>query len=64
MDSGLGILSLLSAAAGSLTFSPKDSRIVRRVEPVDCIDRGDVIGGCKDGPLYHSRWCIQARAGI
>lgn len=42
--SGIGILSLPSAAAGSLTFSPNDSRTVRRADCVDCIDRGEDKG--------------------
>ena len=46
MESGFGILSRPSAAAGSLTFSPNDSRTVRRVDPVST-DRGEYNGGCR-----------------
>jgi hypothetical protein len=35
VTSGFGILSLPSAVAGSLTFSPKDSRTVRRADILD-----------------------------
>ena len=49
-----GIFNLPNAAAGSLTFSPNDSRTVRRVDRADIIDRGEVSGGCRDEPLCHS----------
>ncbi len=45
MESGFGIRSRLNAAAGSLTFSPNDSRTVRRVDPVERTDRGEKGGG-------------------
>jgi hypothetical protein len=47
-ESRLGILSRPRAAAGSLTFSPNDSRTVRRVDRVDCVDLGEYSGGCSD----------------
>jgi hypothetical protein len=48
IDSGFGILSRPSAAAGSLTFSPNDSLTVRRVDRVVATDRGDDCGGCSN----------------
>jgi len=62
-DSGFGIFSLPSAAAGSLTFSPNDSRTVRRVDPVDSIDRGEYGGGCRYALLSREPRCIHPRAG-
>jgi hypothetical protein len=49
-----GIFNRPNAAAGSLTFSPNDSRTVRRVDRPDTIDRGEDSGGCSDEFLCHS----------
>lgn len=63
MESGFGIFSLPSAAAGSLIFSPNDSRTVRRVDPVDSSDRGEYGGGgCRCALLSRDPRCIHPRA--
>ena len=63
MERWPGIFSRPSAVAGSLTFSPNDSRTVRRADLGDSMERGELCGGCRWGLLSHDFWPIQGLAG-